>query len=338
MKQIRKIIIVILSFSMLFRTANIAYATTVEQSASNNLLDKSRIESLKQYAEDFIAENNSNEQIISTYELYNLNDEVVAMLYNLSTGYIIVNIKDFSIPEFSFESNSCYSNDNSKKYYNGGLEYYEERTSGSLVDLYDEQEVSKTELDTTNVYGSDDIVVDVDMVKSAGSDSNELFRASSSQTFSLKHTLPNYSYNNRGICGANAAAMYLRYLDLYHDSNIIPNNLYSEKLLIDYLETYIPSGAYSGQVYFGIMEYYSDQGITRDIFCSTMNSGDVVRCLTSDTPYIAGFIPSSSLGAHWATGYSYKEYSSGTQYLIINDGHGRTGVYMDITQSDFIIG
>lgn len=177
MKQIRKIIIVILSFSMLFRTANIAYATTVEQSASNNLLDKSRIESLKQYAEDFIAENNSNEQIISTYELYNLNDEVVAMLYNLSTGYIIVNIKDFSIPEFSFESNSCYSNDNSKKYYNGGLEYYEERTSGSLVDLYDEP-----------------------------------------------------------------------------------------------------------------------------------------------------------------TGYSYKEYSSGTQYLIINDGHGRTGVYMDITQSDFIIG
>jgi len=77
---------------------------------------------LKQYAEDFIADNNSEQQITSSYELYNIKDEIAAILYNLDTGYIIVNVKDFNIPEFSFESNSWYSNDNSKKYYNGGLE------------------------------------------------------------------------------------------------------------------------------------------------------------------------------------------------------------------------
>lgn len=231
------------------------------------------------------------------------------MLYNLDRGYIIVNVKDFSIPEFSFESDSWYSNDDSKKYYNGGLEYFEEKTSDILFDLYNEQEVSKDSFNTSNVYGSDDTVVDSVMALSANEDTRELTRAyTPRQEFYLNHSLPNYSYIDRGICGANAAAMYLHYLDWGHDSNIIPNFLYTEVAHIDHLETYIPSSAYAGQVYNGIIEFYNDQGITRDIYVSTTNSGDIVRCLNSDTPYIAGFIASSSLEAHWATGYGYIEY------------------------------
>lgn len=108
--------------------------------------------------------------------------------------------------------------------------------------------------------------------------------------------------------------------------------------MIKYLENYIPASSNSGDVYFGIMKYYSDHNIIQDIYLSTTNSADIVRCLSSETPYIAGFIASSSLGAHWATGYSFIEYSNGSSYLIINDGHGHTGISMNITQSDMIIG
>ncbi|MGB8454889.1 MAG: hypothetical protein WCD89_21485 [Anaerocolumna sp.] len=348
MKRIKKLLYIILCFGILYLNTNIAMAASSdgEFSITDNL-SESRYNSLEEYVEEFIAANNCDQEIESTYPLYDLNDEIIAVLFNLDTGYIIINVRDFSIPEFSFTCNSSYSSDNLKKYYNGAFEYFEENEveKNYLYDLFNENEVNRNSLITSDLYGSDSRSVDpqtvpnIDQIGISPSIQTDSARASaSSQTFSLMYSLPNYSYNPNGICGANAVAMYLRYLDLHCDSNIISSNLSTEISLITYLEDYIPASSDAGDVYFGIMEYYDDRDIIQDIYLSTTNSADVVRCLSSDTPYIAGFIASSSLGAHWATGYSFIEYSTGSAYLIINDGHGNSGIYMNITQSDMIIG
>lgn len=348
MNRIKKLLCIILSFGIFCLNTNIAMAMSSDgEFTITDNLSESRYNSLKEYVEEFITANNCYQEIESTYPLYDLNDEIIAVLFNLDTGYVIINVKDFSIPEFSFTCDSIYSTEDLKKYYNGAFEYFEENEAEKnyLYDLFDEKEVNKASLNTSDLYGSDSRSVDsqtvpnIDQVSISPAIQTESSRsATSSQTYSLIYSLPNYSYNPNGICGANAAAMYLRYLDLHRDSNIISSSLSTEISLITYLEDYIPASSDAGDVYFGIIDYYDDRDIIQDIYLSTTNSADIVRCLSSDTPYIAGFIASSSLGAHWATGYSFIEYSTGSAYLIINDGHGNSGIYMNITQSDMIIG
>ncbi|WP_461813141.1 hypothetical protein [Faecalimonas sp.] len=39
---------------------------------------------------------------------------------------------------------------------------------------------------------------------------------------------------------------------------------------------------------------------------------------------------------YWVTGYGYR-ISGGTVYAIVNDGHGRTGVSLNLTNADYIV-
>lgn len=213
-KYIRVIICLAMSLCMLFTTTKVAYASNLDNSFTKiDDLEKTRYHKIRQYVENFLSMNMCEQKIVDSYPLYDLNNEMIAVLFNLEIGYIIINIKDFSIPEFTFERKSIYSPNSQKKFYNGAFEYFENIDDNYMKNLYDNKKVDIKNFDRSNLYGEDSV--------------------------------------------------------------------YTKSL---------------------------PMSTTSSIYLSTTNINDIVRCITTDTPFIA------------------------------NDGHGNTGVSMDISQSDMIIG
>jgi hypothetical protein len=169
--------------------ANIAMAASSSGGNCSDDLSESRYNSLKEYAEEFITANNCNQKIVDAYPLYDLNDELIAVLFKLDIGYIIINIRDLSIPEFSFVSKSIYSSDDVKKYYNGAFEYFEENGTDKnyVYDLFGEKEINRKNLNTSNLYGSDSSVLDPQTVPNI----LQISTSPNTQTDSVKH-LPHH--------------------------------------------------------------------------------------------------------------------------------------------------
>ena len=73
--------------------------------------------------------------IKNTYELYNINNDFEAICYELSPcGYIIVNVNDLSVPEFSPTATSPYTSDTAFYVYNGPIRYFE-KMNNTYIDL-----------------------------------------------------------------------------------------------------------------------------------------------------------------------------------------------------------
>jgi hypothetical protein len=169
--------------------ANIAMAASSSGGNCSDDLSESRYNSLKEYAEEFITANNCNQKIVDAYPLYDLNDELIAVLFKLDIGYIIINIRDLSIPEFSFVSKSIYSSDDVKKYYNGAFEYFEENGTDKnyVYDLFGKKEINRKNLNTSNLYGRDSSVLDPQTVPNI----LQISTSPNTQTDSVKH-LPHH--------------------------------------------------------------------------------------------------------------------------------------------------
>lgn len=158
----------------------------------------------------------------------------------------------------------------------------------------------------------------------------------------IKGVVPNYSYNPNGICGSTAAAMLLRWYDIYVNTKYVPASLVSSSgtSLIKHLVPYIDGenpGSKPGEVYSGIQDYCTDQKISHSGGLEAVSSDYIIGRVSSDgVPYIMGLRASSSYGAHWVTGYGYT-LSGSTCYAIVNDGHGKTDVSINIVNGDFIV-
>ncbi len=115
----------------------------------------------------------------------------------------------------------------------------------------------------------------------------------------------------------------------------IPSDLETsdgKKLIIDMTDL-IPLHAILGTVLSGLREHLDEQGLNgADISMDNPSISLVASYVTSDKPFILGVRGHAELGDHYVTGYGY-ESAGGSNYAIVNDGHGESGVRINMNSS-----
>lgn len=255
-----------------------------------------------------------------------------------SGGYLIYDTHLNLIHEYSTSHGNSYIEDyEGTVFYTGALGYYKKENDGSYVEIPSGRRVGKEK-------------EFIDMAKLKASEIQGRLRETSlapeSISATVNHlitgTVPNYSYNPNGICGSTAAAMLLRWYDLYVNSNYVPSSLQTSTgiTLIDHLRPYIDGttpGSTTGEVYTGILSYCSDQGVFHNAGYAAVSLAYVSGRVDSfGTPYILGVSTSPTYVKHWVTGYGYST-SGGSSFAIVNDGWGNTNVSINLVNCDFII-
>jgi hypothetical protein len=265
-------------------------------------------------------------------ELYNLNNDIVALYYKaVNTGYVIVNIKDKIVPEFSDESNNKLISESGKNYYNGPTEVNDEidKTINEQKEIYGTEEYIKNEKATTE---------NKSLIKNASPAIGDDFETEANNTKKIKGTMPNYSYNPNGICGTTAAAMMLQYLDNNISDKYVPKNLEGDEIkFIKKLEEYIHAKTLAHDVLSGMCNFEDKYGVKNmQASVEKSNLGNVVGCVNDGMPFELSLRKDPKYGYHWVTAYGYK-YNSKSEYAIVNDGHGSTGVNVNLKYSDVFI-
>lgn len=241
------------------RTFAIICVTIVVLACNFSALTKAKIDSddslqirykqLTQYVEDFL--DLEEGKLSQPYELYDINDEVNALLFTIKDGgYSIIHIDNYDVPEYSFESNTYYKLDGSKLYYDVPLNDYQQVSNNEIENALTKSVVPKSVLESTEWYGIPSSYIETKAVTRV---------ARVTQTIS--GILPNYSYSPDGRCGAVAVSMWLRYDNNYYDTRYVPSDLETsdgKRFIID-MTVFIPLYVISGTVLSGIREHFDNQ-------------------------------------------------------------------------------
>lgn len=251
------------------------------------------------------------------------------------TGYIIYDTDKSIVIEYSVESDNTYVEKSAKGniYYIGPLEYY--KADGSKM----------VSLVTGETVGTIETVADIERainVKTQiASKTAPVMRAASSTEYYISGKVPSYGYNVGGICGANAASMWLKWYDNNVNGNYVPASLTSTsgQTLIKHMASYIPAGSGTGgKIAGGIYSYLKTQGINHFPLSEYANEETVTSAVSGQRrPYSLGLVGHPTYGNHWVTGYGYSQLGVGTIYAIVNDGHGGTGVHIVMSYTDYIV-
>jgi hypothetical protein len=282
-------------------------------------------------------------------ELYNLNEEVAALFFASGTsGYVIVKLNDFSVPEYSTESNNTFITDKNAKYYYNGPLVYLKQVNNQLLDLPGSKLLGTVQ-EVKNGMNRQAAANGMIIFGSDHKSSDKALRdARLSQVMSAKAvplivgyitgTVPNYSYNPNGICAATASAMYARYYDIYRDNNYVPVGLETAAgvLLTITLATYIPVNAIPFQVVNGLSSYLTSQGVSSGIYAETATSMNISACIANNEPFVMLINNHPTYGNHYVTGYGYS-FNSSANYAIVNNGWGSTGVYINLNYANTIV-
>lgn len=272
-----------------------------------------------------------NQSIDDQVLLYDSNEQVIASGYSLSPhGYVILDLAGNPI-EYSF-NNDCPFSLTEKTYYTGPLEYHEKEADGSYRNLTTFETSTQSSLDERSSAFRQAAAVDsMVSIRSTAA-------TSSYYTYTLPHATHTYSYNPDSRCGSVAAAIWLMYYDECLDDNTVPSNLVSSDgvTLINFLVPHIEGDPHSGsttaELAAGLNWYFQwrnlDQWFTADI-TKNASMSDYIAGIDWDVPTIVDLNSHFAYGEHWVVGYGYS-YSSSSEEIIVNDGWGRTGVYISM--------
>jgi hypothetical protein len=82
----------------------------------------------KEYGELFLENMDQSKKLIKPIPLNNMNGDLEAVSFSMKNGgYIIINVNDLSVPEFSLEGKSPFSDSDKTYVYNGPLAYMENK-------------------------------------------------------------------------------------------------------------------------------------------------------------------------------------------------------------------
>lgn len=271
--------------------------------------------------------------------LSNTSGDPEAICFNYSPyGYVIVNINDYSVPEFSPTSVSpfpCLNNSGLDYIYNGPLNYYT-YNNGTFSCMKTNQEINYEDFNyhysvETNPYEK----------------LNALRPGSQNRGSSVSVTtsyLP-VTWTSDAACAVDGCAIVLKYLHDYKDSNLIPSEVNANILLHSFLinaavipntGTYayhlVDGCTYSGKTYVGLNRYFTVQGSSIRAYYNTYSSSlhsNIQSSVLSDYPMLIGTDPATdwSYNNHWIIVYGYYG-STNIDYFIINDGFGSNNIYV----------
>lgn len=289
--------------------------TMIISMTSTNALVKSRIQTVASVLEFDI-------DLSSKINLYDKNDEVIAHLYKSNTnGYLIVNsITDKPI-EYSNESNlNFFENTNLKYYYNGPCCYFVE-----------EGENIKDQSGT--LYSKDYLTF---------STNNKSFNVASFKKVqsraltTISHVPRNYSYNESNICASTASAILLMYYNDYVNQNYVPAEYESSgtgQVTVNYVKQFVnqvSGGASLDQIEYGLNLYLDFHGFSNNV--TRLSKNNVQSPIGANRPGLITVSGHPTYCSHVMVIYGYNRYVEGTDtiyMLLVVDGLGNTGVYVD---------
>lgn len=273
-------------------------------------------------------------------ELYDTNDNIKYLFFDLrQDGYVIIDIENNVVVEGGTEENKFIPQVDEKCYYNGPLLYYE-KSNDHFVEVHSQQMVDKRDL-AESMEISKKAVNRSKVIR--GEESNIMPLANTEYDITITGTLPNYSYNPNGICGSTAAAMFLRYLDIYVNSNYVATSLQTSdgealiKELVSYIDGWFP-GSNANDMKSGLQKYINSRGISHTIVKENYSSSSFKTRINANRPVVVGLENHPTYEDHWVTAYGYYISTTPTvAYVIVNDGWGDRGVYINPSYIDYIV-
>lgn len=166
--------------------------------------------------------------------LKNLNGEYEAVSFSMpENGYIIVNIKDLTIPELSFENSNPYDNVKNP-IYNGVLSYYS-KVGEEFVSLKDNSSVRIEQFE--NVYSKEEIADKEESIRTLENTLKNQLRHVNIERY-INGSLKTW-YISGGHCGSIASAICMRYYYDYVSTNYVPSGSIGQNALIALMQQYV---------------------------------------------------------------------------------------------------
>ncbi|MCM1986345.1 C39 family peptidase [Methanococcoides seepicolus] len=287
----------------------------------------------KEYGELFLKNMGQSKKLINPIPLNNINGDLEAVSFSMKDGgYIIINVNDLSVPEFSLESNSPFSDSTRTYVYNGPLAYMEDK-QGKLFqigigDRSDEAVIPEY------IYAVESVDKDKKLADLKTLDSRVSVLSvnyGSSLDYSLKEWIATTTYN----CGPTAAAITLDYFDDHHNNAFIPSQYESQSALFPFLTPdYIPNDAILPQMEQGLFDILFDHGLNSYDAESKdyVDYNKIISLINSDKPVIVGLDNHPTYGYHWVVTHGYYvetvPWVTPHYYIIVNDGAGNNNVYI----------
>lgn len=350
-KNLRQLIVLMFIFTLLF-------STNVFASGINSNYSKAT-----KAAKSLLDSYNPNDNLNDPIKLYDFDNNETALLYPIrSGGYIIVDLNDYSIPEYSFNDNN-FLTDKTKKYiYCGPLNYFEDN-NGKIIDLKTKSEIKdvpkvkeaflklkkQTKSSKNNLFDIENLKPTIKSNSNTMAISNT-GTSYTDKTINTRYAVPAYSYNPNGICGSTAVAMLLRHYQQNYMNDLIPQKLISGDG-VDLIKSLVPlvqldgekalntsiesSGSTSRNEAVGLVKWMmlnSNANLRTNIVPA--RAATIVDLIEQNTPFVMSISEYSyqkkEMVGHSVvcSGYSYEFTGSSITgfYAIVNDGHGSSGV------------
>ncbi|MBO4461994.1 MAG: hypothetical protein J5749_03845 [Lachnospiraceae bacterium] len=279
----------------------------------------------------FLKEMGNTVKIENPIVLENLKGEQEAVLFEIiSGGYIIVNLKDLSIPELAFESKNPYAG-YKNPVYNGPLNYYY-RENEFYFDISGENVI--IDINSVETYDKEQIENKAEYVKKLV-DNDKKGLKNRTVTKYINGRLERWSYNTTGFCGATAAGICMRYYHDYVDNRYVDSLFIQEIDLIELMRGYIArEGASQEDMVIGLNRYFNHRGVNNRARHNgwMFNYNTVITCVDRSRPSIIALRNHPTYGTHWVIAWGYYN-STNRQYVIINDGHGNGQVLISVAEN-----
>ncbi|RNI14132.1 hypothetical protein EFE42_05865 [Methanohalophilus sp. RSK] len=280
----------------------------------------------KEYGELFLNIMGESKELISPIPLNNLNGELEAVSFSMKNGgYIIINVNDLSVPEFSLEGKSPFSDSDKTYAYNGPLAYMEDK-QGELFQIGMRNAVDKA---VTPEYVYAVVSVDKDKKLADLKALNNRMSRRSIGSGSLDDSLRTWEDDNI-FCGPIAAGITLIYFDDQHDDDFVDSSNENQGDLLSLIinDGYIPNqGTDTSTVKNGLNDYLDDRNLD-DYSADSRYSfsfSDLKSLINSDKPVIVDTDNHPTYEEHWIIAHGYVELIN-YKYMIVNNGWGGNNV------------
>jgi hypothetical protein len=294
------------------------------------------------YGKKFLAKFGYSEDLFDPIPLHNLENDIEAVVFSLSNGYIIININDLTIPEFSLcKPNPFTKNDSNRYYYNGPLKYYLQNNE-KLISIYDNTQINMKDMEL--LYKKSPINKLDNLDKITNPNSLIQIRRPVETYEELDGTLRTWGTSH--YCGVDGTAILLMYFDDYYDESFVATNIENANGLTNHLinNNYIEdAGTTSTELKNGIEDYLEYRGLDSDynVSRSTYSPSTIKYKIRDNKPVLVGTIshPHPSFSDHWVIAHAYLDDDLGEDYLVVNDGFGSNDIYIttDSSYYDYLV-
>lgn len=287
-----------------------------------------------QVAEIFI-QGICKEALIEKYVLLeNIYGEEEAVLFSIKgAGYIIVDMKDLSIPEVSFEGENPYKG-YQNPVYNGPLNYLI-RIGDEYMRIYDNKMMSVTEFNS--IYVKENMENKEEYINSLKKRSIKKARPLYEDGY-LKRPLVTWTETGE-CCGAIAAAICLKYYRDNVDYRYVESQYNNSASLIELMRNEISASFSSLELVVNGLNHYLRRyhPDTEVIGRESFNFLLLKARIRAERPVMLGYVKEIYYGEklyHWVIAHGFVDAGGNGNYAVVNDGLGRNNIWLLLEETE----